>query len=97
MALAELDHLADAANSEAGAAGSGLVIQAAVEHPAVVPALMPAHGGFLLENRYLGFGEALEQTVGRGEAEDPSSDDRDGPFLKRLGHSLYHKSKCSLS
>src|SRR5215471_18165968 len=60
MALAELDHLADAADGEARAARSRLVIEAAVEHAAVVAALMPGHPRFFLENRHAGAGKALE-------------------------------------
>ena len=38
--LAEFDHLADAAHGQPSAARSGLVVQAAVQHAAVVAALM---------------------------------------------------------
>ena len=47
--LAELNHLPDAAHGEARLARAGLVIKPAVQHAAVVPALVPAHGGFLFK------------------------------------------------
>jgi len=54
---------------------------------------MPAHSGFFLENGHAGAREALEQAVSRGEANNASADDRDAPFFKSLGHSLYHKNE----
>ncbi len=50
MSLAELDHLPHALDGQAGAPRAGLVIQSAMQHAAVVTALMPRHGVFLFEH-----------------------------------------------
>jgi len=52
--LAELNHLADAAHRHACFRRAGLIVQAGVEHTAVVAGLMPADGGLFLNHRDLG-------------------------------------------
>ena len=74
---AEVDHLADAGDGEAGLEGAGLVVEAGMEDAAVVGALVAAGAGFLFEEGDLGGGVGLEEAVGGGQADDSSADDGD--------------------
>jgi hypothetical protein len=47
---AEFDHLVDAANGQSSAARSRFVVQTAVQHAAVMAALMQCHGALLFED-----------------------------------------------
>jgi 3-deoxy-7-phosphoheptulonate synthase len=86
VATAEVDHLADAADGEAGAPGSGLVVEAAVKHSAVVAALVAADAAFFFEQGDVRAGHALQQAVCGGQANDSAAYDNDART-----HTRYHK------
>lgn len=76
--LAEGGHLADAFNGEAGFEGAGFVVEACVEDAAIVGALVGTRLGLFLEDCDLGGGEAAEERVGGGDANDARADDGEG-------------------
>ena len=75
VGLAELDHLADAADGEVGSERTGFVVEAAVDDSAVVAALVTGDGGLLFEDGDVDAGELLLKSPGGGESDDASADD----------------------
>src|SRR5580698_7724975 len=93
MRSAEGDHLADAFNGKACAERAGLVVEAAVQHSAVVAGLVTAGAGFLFKQKKIRSGKALKKPVGRGETNDPSADD--GNFSAHLFGSRRDGDHCT--
>jgi hypothetical protein len=69
MLAAEFDHLADAADSQAGFEGPGLIVEARVQDAAVVATLVAADGAIFFYNRDFGAGQSLAQTEGRSQSD----------------------------
>src|SRR5262245_9369536 len=91
MLLAEFNHLPDAANSQPRLSRAWFVVQPAMQHAAVVAALMLADGRFLLEHRDFRVGKALTQPKGRRQPYDAAADDDDAfchaVMVKQMGPS----------
>src|ERR1019366_10094293 len=71
---AELRHLADARNREPRSQRSRFVVEAAVQHAAVVSGLVLADRTFLFEYRNPGAGKPLAQPVSGGQSNDAAAD-----------------------
>ena len=77
--LAERHHLADAGNGQPGFHGTRLVIEAAVQHAAVVAGLVASHARLLFQQGDARAGKSFTQLVGGGQAHDASADDGEAP------------------
>ena len=90
MRLAKLDHQTHARDGQAGAPRTGPIVEAAMQHAAVVAALMARDGGFLFENGDRGAGQPLQQTIRGCQANDSSAHHHDalrsGPTHSRPIH-----------
>ena len=71
---AKSHHLADAGDGEHGLGRAGLVVQAGVQHSAVVASLVPAHGGFLFQDRDARAGQSAPQFAGGCQSDDAATD-----------------------
>ena len=74
---AELQHLLGPAHGEPRLGGAGPIVEAAVDHAAVVPRLVLTDVGLLLDHDDGQPGEALDQGERGGQANDAAADDGD--------------------
>ncbi len=72
---AELDHLPDALDGQARFDGTRLVVEAGVEHAAVVAGLVPSDGRLFFEDGDFGIGKTLPEAVSSGKSYQPATDD----------------------
>ena len=86
MLAAELNHRSGSGNAEASLQGSGLVIDAGVNHAAVVAALVTGNAIFLFENQHTETGKASRNLKCNAEPDYASSDD--DHVMARIGHSV---------
>ncbi len=77
--LAESYHLADAFHRQPRFERPRLVIQAAMQHTAVVPGLMLPQGGLLFEHRNARAGNTFREPQCRREPHNAAADDDDPP------------------
>jgi hypothetical protein len=73
--LTKLDHLADPGYRQPRLHGTRLVVQTAVQNPAVVAALMLPDRSFLFEDTDCRAGESLTETIRCSQADDSAADD----------------------
>src|SRR5258708_20124271 len=71
VAAAELHHLSDTAYRQTGLSGTGFVVQARMQHAAVVAGLVPSHGGLLFKKRNAGRGLTLPHARPGCDADAP--------------------------
>ncbi len=74
---AELRHLRHAADGEPGLERAGLVIEATVQHAAVVRALVAAHACFFFEDSDARVRQPSRELDGGGHAHDAAADDEE--------------------
>ena len=72
---AELHHLPDSRDGQTRLVRARPVMKSAMQHAAVMGALVAAHGHFLLEEEDFGVGRALQQPPGRREADESAAND----------------------
>ncbi|MCY1365494.1 hypothetical protein D9M69_523410 [compost metagenome] len=72
--------------AEARLEAAGGVIDAGVDHAAVVTGLVPGRAGFLLQEENLGIRVNLHQLHGRGHAHDTAADDDEIVHSHYLAH-----------
>ena len=86
--LAERDHLPDSGDRKPGLHRSWLVVEAAMQHAAVVAALVLPYAGFLLQHRNGGARKFLGQSQSGGQPDDSAANDGDAHFLSRYRISI---------
>ncbi len=74
---AKPDHFLDARDRQPRLRRSGLVIKPAMQNPAVVSSLVPAHCVLFLQNRDREAGQSPAQLDGRGQTNDATAHDDD--------------------
>jgi hypothetical protein len=79
--LAESNHLPDASNRQPGLHRPRLVVEAAVQHAAVVAALMLSNAGFFLEHRDGRAWKLLSQSKCGGQPDNSPADHRNAHVL----------------
>ena len=80
----ELDHGRGSGHTEAGFQRAWLVVDAGVDHAAVVPALVAGNPAFFLQHQELEMREAASDFECDGEADDAAADD--DYVVVRVGH-----------
>jgi hypothetical protein len=73
VVLTEFDHLADAAHRKPRFYRARLVINARVEHAAVIAGLMTTDTIFFFKNRDFRIRKAFPEPVGRGKPDDATA------------------------
>src|SRR4051794_12814681 len=79
--LAELDHLPDSADRQARLDRAGLVVDAGMQHPAVIPGLVPPDRWLFLEHGHPGRGEFLDKPQRGGKSDDSSAHHQDSVWV----------------
>ena len=74
---AEFDHAANSLDCQPRLRGTGLVVEPAVQHAAVVPGLMARRAAFLFEEKKLCAGHTPEELASCRQTNNPTSDDDD--------------------
>jgi hypothetical protein len=83
---AEIRHQADSAHGKPGFQRAGLVVEAAVEHAAVVRALVASGSVFFFKDADRRARLAEQQLAGDGKAHDPAANDEMVLFFQHSSH-----------
>jgi hypothetical protein len=86
MSAAEFNHLPHPPDGKPGSPRAGSIVEATVQHAAVMTALMLSHGGLLFEKDKGRAGQPLQQTVRGSQPNDASAHHYDPPIHSAIIH-----------